>query len=396
MNILSRSKEKDELILVFNIGSSSVGGALFWTQTSGIPKIIFSVTEPIPVGEVVESNRFLSLMTKSLQIVADKVYEARLGAPSRIFCVLSSPWHISQTRIISLKKNAPFTFTAKLADELIQKEIKIFEEEHLKQYGSSIRAFELKNIRIILNGYETAKPLDQKAKELEITIFVSISGEQVLKKIEEAIMKYFHFDQIKFSSFTMAFFTMARDLKTPKENFLLIDISGELTDIFMIKKGIPRESISFPLGQNFLTRKVASLLHASLNEASSLISLFKDGQAEEKLNKKLNPLMSKLKAEWLKNFQNSLANLSHDISIPATIYLAIDKKLADFFAEIIKTEQFNQYTLTESKFEVVFLDAKLLNGLAVFAESAIGEPNLIVDAVYINRFLIYPFNAGRI
>jgi len=91
------------------------------TQKSGVPKIIFSVTEPIPVGEVVESNRFLSLMTKSLQIVADKVYHAKLGAPSRIFCVLSSPWYMSQTRTISLKKNTPFIFTAKLAEELVQK-----------------------------------------------------------------------------------------------------------------------------------------------------------------------------------------------------------------------------------------------------------------------------------
>jgi hypothetical protein len=400
MHIFSNpKKKKEELILVFNVGSSSVGGALFWTQSSGssgIPKIIFSVNESIPILEKVDLDQFLSLTIKTLQTVAQKIYEARLGAPAKIFCVLSSPWHISQTRIISLKKNTPFVFNAKLADELIQKEIKIFKEQHLKQYGSSIRAFELKNIKTILNGYETSRPLGQKAKELEIAIFVSISGEQVLKKIEEAIMKYFHFEQIKFSSFTMALFTTTRDLKTPKENFLLIDINGELTDIFIIKKGIPRESISFPLGQNFLTREVASLLHTSLNEANSLVSLFKDGQAEEKFNKKLLPLMSKLKKEWLKNFQNSLANMTHDISIPATIYLVINENLADFFTEIIKTEQFNQYTLTESKFEVVFLDTKILNGLAVFAESVIREPSLIIDAVYINRFLIYPFKTGRI
>ena len=232
-----------------------------------------------------------------------------MGAPKRIFCVLSSPLYVSQTRVISYKKNTPFVFTTKLADALIQKEIKIFQEEHLAKYttvGGEVRSIELKNIKTMLNGYETANPLDQSAKELEMIIFISMSGEQILKKIENTIEKYFHFNQIKFSSFTMSFFTAVRDVFKQKDNFLLVDIGGEVTDI----------------------------------------------------------------------------------SIPSTIYIAIDKDLADFFSETIKSEQFSQYTLAESKFEVVFLSTELLHGIATFKEPIIREPFLIIDSIYINRFLI--------
>jgi len=97
--------------------------------------------------------------------------------------------------------------------------------------------------------------------------------------------------------------------------------------------------------------------------------------------------MDQLKTEWLKKFQESLANLSNDLSIPATIYIAIDKDLADFFSETIKTEQFNQYTLTESKFEIIFLNTQMLHDTAVFEENVIREPFLIIDSIYINRFL---------
>ena len=392
MNIFSRSKEKDELILVFNVGSLAVGGALFFAQKSGIPKIIFSAREPIPAEEKIDLDRFLSQTIQALEIVANRIYMAKLGAPTKIFCVLSSSWHISQTRIISLKKNTPFIFTAKLADDLIQKEIKLFEEEYSAKYmkvDNSVRPIELKNIKTMLNGYETPKPLNQKAKELEMTVFVSISGEQILKKIENTISKYFSFNLIKFFSFTMASFTVVRDMHTNCENFLLVDIGGEITDISMIKKNVLRESISFPLGRNFLTRGVATHLGCTLNEAASLISLFKDGHAEKMLTKKLEPIIDKLKMEWLKAFQESLSNLSHDISIPATIYMAIDKDLADFFSETIKTEQFNQYTLTESKFEVIFLSTEMLHDIAVFKDLVIREPFLIIDSVYINRFLIF-------
>ena len=66
--------------------------------------------------------------------------------------------------------------------------------------GDSLRLIELKNIKIALNGYETISPLNKKAKELEMTIFVSMSEEEVCKKIEDTIAKKFHFKNIKFST----------------------------------------------------------------------------------------------------------------------------------------------------------------------------------------------------
>lgn len=379
-------------MLVFNIGSSSVGGALFWTQESGVPKIIFSTTEPILLENKIDINRFLVLTMQALDVVAERIHKSGLGAPKEIFCVLSSPWHISQTRIINYQKNTPFVFTAKLAESLVQKEVSLFEEEHAsktERVGTDVpnRSIELKNIRTTLNGYETPEPLNQKTKELEMIIFISMGEEQVLKKIEETIGKHFHFSRIRFSSFALSAFTVVRDLYILQENFLLLDIGGEVTNIAMVKKNILRESASFPLGRNFLTREVASGLKCPLSEASSLISLFKDGHAETSVAEKMSLIMEKSRAEWLKSFQESLANLSDDISIPSTIYLTADKDLANFFSETIKSEQFNQYTLTESKFEINFLDTQAFHGIAVFEEQAVREPSLIIDSVYISRFL---------
>jgi len=391
MGIFSNKQTKNELILVFNIGSFSVDGALFEAQSSGIPKIIFSTEELIKIEEKVEIDHFLSATLKSLEIVANKIYRSGLGVPSQIFCVLSSPWYVSQTRIINFKKNAPFIFTHKLADELVKKEVKLFEEEHVIKYSDSsnkIRVIELKNIKTILNGYETPEPLNQKTKELEMTIFISMSGEQVLKKIEDTIGKYFHSKQITFSSFVLSFFTVVRDMYLKQENFLLVDIGGEMTDISMVKKNTLRESISFPLGRNFLTRGVALDLGCTLSEADSFISLLKDGHAEESVTKKLTLIMNKLRIEWLKKFQESLANLSNDISIPSTIYIVIDKDLVDFFSETIKTEQFSQYTLTESKFEVVFLNTELFQKIVISEKNVFYGPFLVIDSIYINHFLI--------
>lgn len=388
--LFSGSQKKDELVLVFDIGSSSVGGALFSMQKSGIPKIILSLREPIPLEQEVNSDRFLSLTVKSLELLAGRISLKGVGAPKRVFCVLSSPWYASQTRTISLKKNTPFVFNTKLADDLIAKEISFFEEEHLKKYldaKSKIVAIELKNMQTILNGYATPNPFNQKAQELEMIMFISMSGEQVLEKIKEAIQKHFSCEGIKFSSFTIASFTVARDIFAHHQDFLLIDIGGEVTDISMIKKEILRGSVSFPLGPNFMIRGVAEELGCSLDEARSFISLFKDGHMDGGTEKKLGPVISKLRGSWLQKFQESLVNLSNDISIPATIFVNVDQELSDFFSETIKSEQLNQYTLTESKFQVIFMGTEMLHGAAEIEKDVTRDPFLIIESIYINRFL---------
>ena len=391
MGIFSGPKEKDELALVFDIGSSSVGGALFWTQKSGIPKIIFSIREPIALEEELNIDRFLSLTLQSLGVVANKFHKAGLGAPKKIFCVLSSPWYVSQTRKIRLEKNTPFTFTSKLADSLIQKEINIFEEERLADYvrnDSKVRVIEIKSIKTILNGYTTDQPLNQKTKEVEITVFISISPEQILDKMANVISQHFKHKDMEFSSFVITSLAVTQSVFTDQEDFLLVDIGGEMTDISMIKKNVLRESISFPIGPNFIIRGVASVLHCTLDEAKSLISLHKDGHMDYRTKQKLEPVISELKKYWLKKFQESLANLSNDISMPATIFVTVDQDLEDFFSETIQTEQFSQYTLTESKFKVTFLNPQALHGIAFFKENIIRDPFLIIESIYINHYLL--------
>ncbi|MEK7071530.1 MAG: hypothetical protein AAB943_01175 [Patescibacteria group bacterium] len=390
MGIFSGSKEKGELVALFDIGSSSVGGALFYLRRSKIPKIIFSWREPITLEKQFNFDKFLSSTIQAFDNVAGKVCQAGLGAPKKFFCVLSSPWYASQTRAIRLEKNTTFVFTAKMADSLIEREIGLFKDEHFDKYenvGSKVLPIELKNMKTVLNGYNTPNPINQKATELEMTIFFSICGEQFLKKVQAVVAQHFHREDIKFSSFAMVSFAVARDLFAEQENFLLIDIGGEVTDISMVKENILRNSISFPLGLNFITREVANILDCPLHEARSLISLYKDGHASELALKKLEPLISKVKTEWLTQFQNSLANLSHDLSIPATIFVTVDKDLADFFGEIIKTEQFSQYTLAESKFKIAFLGTEELHDSVIFGEDTARDPSLTLESIYINRFL---------
>lgn len=388
--IFSKSKNQGELVLVFDIGSSSVGGALFYMQETGAPKIIYSTREPISLEKELNIDNFFSLTIKALKVVAGKVCMKGGGAPNRIFCTLSSPWCASQIRTIEYERNTPFIFTSKFADELIQKELAIFNNEHsIKEGGENkIRPIEMKNMQTILNGYPTVSPYNQKAEKLEMTLFISMGEEEILKKIEDTIHIHFHNKTIKFSSLVMSSFTVARDMFVNQKNFLLINIGGEITDISMIKKDSIQESVSYPIGRNFVMRELTYKLKCSIDEATSYLSLYKDGHMSDAHLRKIEPIIDNIKAEWLDKFQVSLSTLTNDISIPATIFITVDQDVVDFFSEIIKTEQFNQYTLTESKFRVIFLGTEALHGIVSFADDHIPHDSfLIIESIYINHFL---------
>ncbi len=391
MKFFSKQKKETEILtLVFDIGSSSIGGSLFVKTTSGAPKIVYSLREKIRIDTTLDHSVFLVQAMKTLREVAGKICISGFGKPTEVYCVLSSPWFASQTRFIQLEKNVPFVFTEKLAEGLIEKEMKLFQEEHEKKYGENmhkIRALELKTMSTMLNGYKTNSPINQKAKSLEMSIFISMSQEFLLHEIEEAIGRHFHVEKINFASFTMASFAVARDMFVNQENFLLVNIGGEVTDISMVKKEVLREAISFPIGENFIIRKIAEGMQTSLDEAASFVSIYREGHIADTLLQKIDPIMTQIRNEWLRNFQDSLRNLTNDISIPATIFITVNKDLTDFFASTIKTEQLNQYTLTESKFRLLFLSIEGLHGIATFSEDTIRDPFLIIESIYINQFI---------
>lgn len=391
MQIFSKSKkQKETLVLVFDLGSSSVGGALFLRQPDGAPKIVYTMRETIKLEEELDHQRFLEATLKTLREIAGKICLSGHGRPNEVFCVLSSPWFASQTRVIQLEKNSPFTFTSKLADSLIEKEMKLFQEEHAHKYSEDmnrVRAIELRTMSTTLNGYKTAKPFNQKAKELEMSIFVSLSQESLLKEIEKSIVRHFNVTEVKFISFTMASFAVARDMFVNQESFLLVNIGGEVTDISMVKKEVIRESISFPIGENFIIRRLSKGLKTTFTEASSFMAMYNEGHMAENILKKVDPIITEIRTEWLRNFQESLRNLTNDISIPATIFITVNKDLVDFFLKTIKTEQLNQYTLTESKFRMLFLSIESLHGIAIVNDTVLRDPFLIIESIYINQFI---------
>jgi hypothetical protein len=214
-----------------------------------------------------------------------------------------------------------------------------------------------------------------------------MSEKEFLNKIEDIVGQHFHIKKINFSSLPINTFSLVRDIFTNKDNFLLLDIGGEVTDIHMVNKDILTDSISFPLGFNYFFRLITEELNCSLDEAKSYLSLYKDKHMSESMGKNFEQTIDKLKRDWIYKFEESILGITNNLQIPTNIFITVDNNLSDFFGEIVKSEKFNKDIFKENKFEVISMDTKKLHGLASFSENIVRDPLLTIESIYINRFL---------
>jgi hypothetical protein len=384
MSLFSSQKKKD-IVALFDIGTSSVGGALIMKDSKNIPTIIFFVREPIKMTENFDFDRFFSYTMASIEKVAHKINLSGVGAPNKIYCTLSSPWYASQTRSIKLEKNTNFIFNSKLASDLNKKEFSLFEQDN-NNVISDAHIIETKNMSVSLNGYRVQKPLGMKAKKVEMSLFLSMVEKNIITKIEESIGRYLHFKNIKFSSFIFSSFTTLRDVFSKEEDFIFMDIGGEITEIGMVKKDILLESVSFPYGKNFILRSLSKKIGHDIAHTKSLFNLYLQGHLEKKNSEKIKKELDIINLEWLKQLGISLNALSNHILLPHTIFVLAEQDMISFFSEIIKKEESNQYTKTISKFKIIPIDTKILHGQVIFEKETKRDVPIITQSIYINRY----------
>jgi hypothetical protein len=238
---------------------------------------------------------------------------------------------------------------------------------------------ELKNLKTSLNGYEVSNPLNKKATQVEMHLFTSISPLTVLSKFGDSIRKYFNFDNINFSSFVLPSFTLIRDLFLNKEDFMFVDVGHSFTDVYLVRHGVLRESTSFPLGSNVLE---------NINTDQVPLSLILAGHADHTTEKKFHPILEKAKNKWLLEFQNAVANISTDMTLPSLMYVLTENGYGDLFSSVIKNEEFSQYEKTVSKWEVILISKQMFHGMVKFDPNVTRDKFITIDSIYINRFLM--------
>ena len=286
LSFFTKQKQDESLVLLVDIGSASVGGALVKIEKGSAPHILVTVRENIsfqdalsPARFLVAMNRSLDKVLKTMQIKTNPVGLSQAtkptGLPAHIFCTLSSPWFILKSRHLRIAHQEEFEVTERILDEFINEDIALLKEE-LKETlpPKDVKIIEKKIVQIKLNGYEVRNPYGQKTSRIELSMIVGVSSGKVVESIERKLSNFFHVKSVHFGAFPIAAFSAIRDIFPNEKNFLFIDITGEATDVSLVSNDILAGTVAFSRGKNFFIREISTQLHTVHEEAATLFAMF--------------------------------------------------------------------------------------------------------------------------
>jgi|GEM_PF-285243 len=399
MSFFSFSSNKEELSIIFDIGSGTLACALVHFYPDKPPQILYTYREPIISKRNLDSEHLTQAMLKTLDSVCSITMRdgfislgTKNGAKkvNRIYYVFSSPWVFSQTKVVTVKKDREIAVTHELIESVVKDEEQLFEKMYKEgnfsdKFEYDLEVIERNVMQVSLNGYVTHNPYAKYAHKIEIPFFLSIVSKNIVKKIDGIVGKHFSFKSRSSHSCVLLSCLTLRDMYHDQNDFMFVDIHGELTDIGVIRNGVLVQTSSFPLGVNTIIRKIAKELNVVPQIAESYISIFLDGKADDKVAVSMKSVLSKVRKEWVELFHQSLDTLSKDGVIPHTVYLIVGGGMEHFFADFLKEEKFS-LTMVEEYFNVIPLTSETFTQYGSYIKKIDRDPFLAMHTIALNKF----------
>lgn len=392
MTFFSKKKES-ECLLVFDIGSGSVGGAIVISSRNHIPTILYSFRSEILFQEEATGRRLASLMLRSLsQVVLALSREgfeiAGFGAKrpriKKILVSLSAPWVVPMTSFLQLKNKEPTFVTEKLFSALLEHSANEPDSSKGRSPKGSVE-IEERLIKSTLNGYETSAPYGKEALEAEFAIFSSFSLPRVTGGITDIITHYFHVERVRFHAFALVAHRALRKMYPEEENFIFVDVSGEQTEISLTSKGIIIETVTFPFGKNHIIRTLKKEANIPPLGAEAFLRLYRDKGGAGRMVERVEKLLEQEKEDWRSKFAKTLETLSEEIFFPKSLFIIADDEVLPLFARALEGQDFSRFAVSPLTWHITPLNAGLLASIVRWNTMEHSDPFLGIVSSFANE-----------
>lgn len=369
MAIFGKS-DKETLNAAFDITSSSVGGILFSHHPKKLPEILTSSrfqTDFLPDLELQKFERALQQAFERTLNHLKKSLPQGKKRPDSAIITLFSPYYVSQSKVVRFAKENPFEVTKGLIEDIVTGETEAFKKRWWtgraapkENYG--VELIEDEKMQTTLNGYKIAHPIGKYAKSGEIYLYTSLGVKSIQEKLKEYIEHIFGGVSVRFQSFPFMAFNALKRIMSLDNGLLLIDIGGEITEIVLIRDGILEETISFPLGENALVRRISSVFRFSPEESFSLLVQYSRGDLHDATREKTRKIIEEAAVKWCQLLKDSMKKTSGFQFLPQN-FLFIGGRAASVmkeFTHCVIKDSVRCVKMEETTFSTGFLLAEAL------------------------------------
>ncbi|MBI2610013.1 hypothetical protein HYW53_02445 [Candidatus Giovannonibacteria bacterium] len=349
-----KNSKESKKILVIDIGTSSINGFYIEIISGKKPRILKTLHRDL---EFLNDPNFQTMWGNIKSGILEiftffKKNDAKFHVDFAEV-ILSSPWYLSQTRMVRVKRDYIFTVNEGLVDDLIEEETAAFLKKsvsHLKMEVRELAVLEKYVMKVFLNGYPAPQPFGKKAQELVLCLYVSICRNEIARELGDLVRHQFPRTRLIINSSPAALFQIFRRKFDPEEGFIIADIGGEITEITFVSGQVIEEVATFPRGGNFIVRRLASGLGIPVNDALTLLKSRTKGALKEELSEKIKGLIEGASKEWYKFFYETISDIGNEKPLPQSLILIGGAAGIDILKLSSQSEDLSKFTILGRSF----------------------------------------------
>lgn len=290
--------------------------------------LLSQVGREVPVA-LKELHRIATLYTdpKTSRLNPQKV--------THLLFLLSSPWvRVSSIRTLRFMRARPFMVTEELIERMFADEVKLQAREGAEEGFSPI---ERTIVGLRLNGYPVNTPPSAPVTVAEVTFFSASASDEVLESLHNSAEEVFPHLERSFHSIPLAAYHGMAAVSPSLLSYLFVNVTGEVTELLHVEDGAPVAFGTFPAGRNLLVRTLQS---NTIPEHEALSAIRLSQKESSSFRSSLSETFVHTEREWRQSFREALSALVPTGAFPQTILLVADLQVEDWFAEVIRKEEF--------------------------------------------------------
>jgi cell division ATPase FtsA len=363
--------KKEKISLLVDIGNGSVAVALALYSDNEKPKILYTIRKSFNIFDIPDDQKTVENMFSLLEEIFKKILEDKIVKRNNFSNVLvsfSSPWAITRTRIVNISQDRAFIITKQFIDEVISKEEVIFIKELKEITTENVdvnSAVVLDKIMVSskLNGYVLENNIGNKTKIFDASICFSAINKNLATNVISIINKYFGVseERISMHSFSLISFFVIKDIFIMDKNFIVMDITGDTTELTLVEDGVLTKCIYFPSGKNFIIRQIAKKLNISNEISESMFHVYSMEKINEEERTKIFEVLANIEKEWSVYLEDALLDLSQNKALPSKIFLTVDNDVATFYTDCIKLSKNDSISSFRKNANVIHINNEIIS-----------------------------------
>jgi len=337
--------------IVVDVGSSSVGVAIICIHLDDTAENIWEHREYCLIRDNPDTkthlkqiktaltNAFLELGHVGLKALRESGHSTNIDEIQAIF---AAPWSYTITKTISLKDEHPFEVTNELIEELVesaktQSKLVLGTNQIANALGLEITHGDV--ISIVINDYPVIEPVGQEGRAVSLSYVETAISREVSNTLIDVVDKFFPKAKLTQYSFMYAFYLTMRNLRPNTSEICLIDVTGEATEIGIVREDVLRYTTYTSAGTYTIARDIAQAGNVPKEEAYAYM---KEGFEEmlERLPKRFQDSVASVVENYSDNVSAMFMRTGDTLSIPKTIFMHTDARTEDFFVNQLEQAAF--------------------------------------------------------